>query len=661
MEKKFLTAEEAAELFGVSPEKIRALGSEGQIKPLVDLGTQKFRRADLEELLGPPVNIPRSSDDSDSYFFSNDISFLELDEEALASAAPGAKPSSQENSSSASDIFSFLNDDEEKTPVVDLDVSGLEDSKASSSDVVISPASTSGEVIAPPGSSSDVIAAGSTSSDVITAPGSSSDVIVATGQPDNLQLGSASSSDVMPMSGQSVGRSNPSTSSDVMPLDGDDLLDLISEGAIDLVSTKSSSKQPIPADLTGGPSDSAALPEMEESALSDLLDVSSIRGQYSDSGIVLASDESGITFAPSGVGLGSGLGLGTADSGLSLAAADLPSTGDPDSGIRLPDLPDSGLSLAGQDSGLTLDTGDSGLSIAPQGTAPQDGDLSLSTGDSGLSLDIGDSGLSLAGGDSGLSLAGADSGLSLSGGDSGLSLDAGDSGLSLQSGDSGLSLQIVPDDDGPRPTASSTQRMGEIPEITEFLGKDENESSGTRRLAKEEQFRDEIDFVEASKDDETGYFIVDEETTKSPSPAAKSGKTTRSDFSDAYVVEESVQDLDISDEISDEFGQSVDALDVLGGDDDIFEASDENFSDDSIPAGLSGTYSGETAAVQRSSRMQGYAEAPWGMLSASLVIAAAACLGLNSLIVWEAVSTMWTGAEPSGLAGSLVATLGGLL
>src|SRR5579872_4945810 len=102
MEKKrFLTADEVFQLFGVDFDALNQLVAAGEVKALADLGTYKYRSEDFLALVNAGKLTPRVSgemfqvdakgdipflnvkNEDQGLKFDDEVSFLELDEEAL--------------------------------------------------------------------------------------------------------------------------------------------------------------------------------------------------------------------------------------------------------------------------------------------------------------------------------------------------------------------------------------------------------------------------------------------------------------------------------------------------------------------------------------------------------------------------------------------------
>lgn len=397
--KKFLNAEEVAAEFGLNADSLKQFVDSGEVRALADRGTWKYRRDELEALVNagkiqPPTLDFVLSDDGQTLSFSDpddDVSYIELDEEALAEQATMITKSSPASTpvpeDSAEEDWFLPTDEPEMTASGDQsssdvaiytgpnpsddDVSSVTD--GSDSDVQIAPEYNSprpedsgilldfnldaGATVSSSGSSLRLPQTAGTLDDLIEAANASDETGSAW---DDIPESSSGDSSVVGIGGEPSGV-NLDTSGSSVGLGGDSTVNLV--------------------DLSGS---DVKLPT-EESGI--LLDEGSQLGMSAGSSVVTK-------------GAGSVLGLGAADpdSGIALGPADA------DSGISLEPDQDSGITLEGSnadpDSGITLSAGDSGLA---------------------LSADL-DSGIALGSLDSGLSLQGADSGLMLSG-DSGIAID----------------------------------------------------------------------------------------------------------------------------------------------------------------------------------------------------------------------------------------------
>ena len=267
--------------------------------------------------------------------------------------------------------------------------------------------------------------------------------------------------------------------------------------------------------------------------------------------------------------------------------------------------------------------------------------LAFSEGDSGLTLETGDSGLTLETGDSGLTL---------ETGDSGLTLETGDSGLTLDTGDSGLSLEVVPDDVAPAAPAAATQRMESIDVDDSFdLVMDDEESDSTRRMAVEERFADENQFSDSLDDSApTAVIAIDDNDYDATSEFAGT-------LSGAIAAGESVEDLEVTDDLAAAIADDDD--DLAAVEDEILDAEDEAFSDEFV--GETGDAEDEEYLAPAKKAVP--REPSWGALTSVMVIGAAALVGTNVWLIWEGMSTMWTGSEPSGPAAALISSISSML
>ncbi|MBA4031539.1 MAG: hypothetical protein C0478_11715 [Planctomyces sp.] len=595
MDKKFFTADELIATFGLTRGQIESLVGDGKLKALADRGTFKYRRDEIEALIagglapqGTPVDLGSSESDVISFDFDGEfdspgaeaVSFLEIDEEALA-GAPTGKDSSSDVSiidDGDDDLMGFL--------------SQLEDDRTEEAGVPVVDATRADER---QNSLADLFSddqpdetAGGTDLDLSGEFSPSAEVAAASGEPQTADDGFVAHL-----------------------LSGDDAPATTEESGIGLDFPAA------PTTLAGRDLDAG--------------------DENEETGIRLERPEevtSSSLMAGTGFTGDSSLRLGMEDSGLSL------DVGEPDLG-----QPNTG------ESGIVLDTS-------------SESSLRMSTADSGLSLDTGDSGLSL------------------DTGDSGLSLDTGDSGLSLDVGDSGLSLDVAAEDGTPAPTAEGTQRIAvggladdDFDLSDELSLQDEEslaESSSTRRLAREEQFQEEDLFAtqlneeavdEVSEEDVTQMLILgDDEADETATTQIRGGKAKgrKPGISDEFDVGEAVDDLELTDDLEDaviggfDDDDEVASLDddelLIDDEDDAVMADDDDFSEEALPT------RGSAKAAS-----SGYALPSFG-----LPTTIALCLGglfvvLNGWLVWEATATMWTGAEPSSAAASIIDSLAGLI
>lgn len=387
--KKFLNAEEVAAEFGLDDAALKQFVESGELRALADRGTWKYRRDELQALVdaGKVEGVGSLSDGDQILTFHNpgehapddDVSYIELDEEALAEQATMITKSSPLDSPPKSDA--------EQDWFVPSDAGEMTAPREqSSSDVKIysAPSDMSGDVpvMLDEGSDSDVRIA-----DTFNVPKPEDSGILLDF---NLDAGATVSS-----SGSSLRlpQTNPETNedaaSDDAESDWDDLSDVNDKDGSSVVGISAGA-----SGIISGDDDAENSVGIGGDSGVQLVDLTG-------SGVKIRTEESGIL-----LGDDSQLGMTGGSSVLAGAMGDVAS----DSGISLESSKDdSGITLE-QDSGITLDGGKA---------------------DSGIALVQEDSGITL-GGDSGIALGGMDSGLSLEA--------AGDSGLSLQGVDSGIAI-----------------------------------------------------------------------------------------------------------------------------------------------------------------------------------------------------------------------------
>ncbi len=617
--KKFLTAAEVAAEFGLDEATLQQFVDSHDVRALPDRGTWKYHRDELQALVDSGQIAPPSADlwldegtsSADQILTvgaeaDDDLSYIELDEEALAEHAT---------------MISKSRPFEDRTPAVEDAVT--EDWFVPSNvDEMKSPS---------------------------TPQQSSSDVRVYTGEE--------------PQDASAVG-SPPSSDSDVRPAPAsgsDSIFDL------DLPATKRDSDSDVrlagAGDLTGALSH----PVASNSADSDS-DVRIAKGEIdSDSDVQIADDVPGGMLEGSGIVLDFDLGAGstvsssgsslrlpqsgaghetsaweevkpedvdvTGDSDLSLAAAEAGDSGirlsDDDSGSGLHGMANSGLALDGDSRVGTPSTGSSVLYRAETGA----GDLK---DDSGLSLEDGD--------DSGLSLE------SLSA-DSGLSLEAADSGLSLEAaGDSGISLT----------SAHKTLADGDLA-ATMF---DEMGAGQTQTLDLANESDDDFD-MNLSDSGATAEIHIgddDDDFAETTATVVRKGRGKNGPgLTEAFQLDDApeVEDLDIADDLdavvsADDNDEEVAVLE----DEEVFDTSDETFEEEI--AATDDDDEEYLAAAAATKKNVGPREPSWGTGMSIGLIACSLLLAANALILWSGISTMWTGAEASGPASALIAQLAGL-
>ena len=125
--KRFLTAAEVFQLFGVDSHALDELVESGDVQALADLGTFKYRSEDFAKLIQSGKLSARTSaemfeidDDGELPFLKikkdegptiEDVSFIELDEDALQGAAESNAPISLENAPAPTDTW-FVDDEQ---------------------------------------------------------------------------------------------------------------------------------------------------------------------------------------------------------------------------------------------------------------------------------------------------------------------------------------------------------------------------------------------------------------------------------------------------------------------------------------------------------------------------------------------------------------------
>lgn len=363
--KKFLDADEVVAEFGLDAATLKQFVDSGEVRALADRGTWKYRRDELQALVDagkiqpPSSDVPVSmSEENQILTFENtddDLSYIELDEDALAEQATMITKSHPEPAEAPEDDWFIPSDEME-----------MVEQGASSAEVD----TESGNEEEEPNSA---LAEGS-DSDVQIAPDFSapkpedSGILLDFNLDAGATVASAGSSLRLPQT--TPGDVDDAEVLEADESDWDDVLGLSPAGDSSAVG------------IAGGEGSIAA--KDSGIRLSDDSDVS-LR-DVGGSQLKIPTDESGILLDEgSKVGLGGSALVGPAsgvvpDSGIALdsphadsglALEDVHST--VDSGIAL-SSDESGISLGGVDSGLSLHTADSGLSLE-------------STADSGLAMD----------------------------------------------------------------------------------------------------------------------------------------------------------------------------------------------------------------------------------------------------------------------------------
>ncbi len=596
--KKFLTAEEVIEFYGVDEAVLQDLVKDGSLKALADRGTWKFRRDDIDALirakmLHPTKELPVVGDEiavdmitfADEGDSSSAVDYIELDEDAMA------EQPTMITSGSPGGLFPKLADEptgDDSSSEVHVVLEPME-SDSSDSDIRL------GRPAAAP--LSDEIS----DSDVKT--------LSNLAAPPSALSGDTSDSDVKTISSYEIAaaKSDEVSDSDVKTLSA---FDMPAAGADDanVLTDESASVFDMAAADSGITLDSPTGHDQTQEIEIE---------EDDDVGLPVRSSEQTMEMKATG----SSFDIAS-DSALKLDESSV-TTGD--SSMLLDEPGSSVIDFDDEDSGISLDTGDSGIS--------------LDTGDSGISLDAGDSGISLDAGDSGISLSAGDSGISLEA-DSGLQLDPKSGKIKnlqkLQKTES--MFQLKGDDDFQLAGTGATQPslpVDDDMEATAAFHLDQGDSANMPTLAGLSD--DEIP-TKGRKIDPLGF-----------SGAIAAGATIEGlevvDELDTMFPEEDADEVGVLDAIDDE---EVEEL----------EASDESFAEfaeapEEDEFG-SETYEAPSVATKEPK------ERGWGAFATLSVLSASVLMGVNAWILWEGIATMWTGAQPSAPAAAIISSLAGL-
>jgi hypothetical protein len=117
----------------------------------------------------------------------------------------------------------------------------------------------------------------------------------------------------------------------------------------------------------------------------------------------------------------------------------------------------------------------------------------------------------------------------------------------------------------------------------------------------------------------------------------------------------SVADLDVSPELEEGYVDEEGESGILGEaeEDEVVDVEDENFSEEYAS-------SGSEELLEHAPARALPLEPSWGMPAQLMVLAAGVLVAANVWLMFEGLATMWTGAEPSGAAASLIGSLAGL-
>ena len=684
--KKFLTVAEVAAEFGIDEAALQGFVDSGEVRALADRGTWKYRRDELQALLdagkvAPPtaeiwlddassndeiLNVGADADD--------ELSYIELDEDALAEHAtmitkkspfedrtPVDEISNPEDwfaPSDAREMRSEVTDPSQSASDVriytgDLDPDVARSLQSSDSDVrladdaILSDNVLDWDEAVKQGNSSDVglsgvargLATSSNRSD------SDSDVRIAPRMLD-------SDSDIR------IASSKPASDSDVRIAEDSD--SDVKIGDSEPVAVSDNSGIVLDFDVGAGATVSASGSSLR------LPQTAGMNEQFSDQDGDEIEQGSGIW---SGAGTLSGLG-DDSDVALSGVASD----SDSGSALRL-GADDSGISLFGLDaSGIALDGG-SHLGIPGAGSAVMSGGSNSGLGglsdDSGVSLaPASDSGLALESSlaDSDIALAAAGSAASVMDDESGITLGLDDSGLSLEADDSGLSLESAGDSGISLTSLDKTLSEGDF---TSSMFDDDHDAGRTQTLDVSNEFDDDSSFdMNLSDGGKTAEFQIGDEEDDFAETAAtvvKKGRNKKDGpgLTEAFQLDDSmeVEDLDIADDL--EAGVDVDDDDEVAEieEDEVFDASEETFSDevDAVEDDDGEGYITAAAGAAAAAKAFGPREPSWGMGMSVGLIAGSLFLAANGLIMWAGVSSMWNGADPTGPAAGLISQLAGMI
>lgn len=442
--KKFLNADEVAAEFGLDAATLQQFVDSGEIRALADRGTWKYRRDELQALLTSGMIQPTSaSEDAQILTFHNpddDVSYIELDEDALAEQATmitrSSPPASEAPVVPAAEPAWFVPSDaaEMSAPTEQASDDVASDSPRAA-DTELSPETLSAEA------SSDV----SRYEDLPTDESSS--------------IADGSDSDVRIASEYEAPR----------PEDSGILLDFNLDAGATVSSSGSSLRLPqsVP-DAVEGTAESA---DADDSAWDDITassgEESSVAGITEDTSDIHSGDASAADD-------GTVQWVGMSDSGVKLPMEE--------SGILIDEGSQIGLTggssvLAGPASGMIADSGisldfpqdDSGIALDDGRSATDDSGIALSAGDSGISLEGPDSGISLGSGDdSGISIGNArtmpDVNLNLDGDRTqtlDLSNESDDSAFDINLHDADATAELfLGDDDDADETSATVVRKG---------------------------------------------------------------------------------------------------------------------------------------------------------------------------------------------------------
>jgi hypothetical protein len=410
----------------------------------------------------------------------------------------------------------------------------------------------------------------------------------------------------------------------------------------------------------------------DQPVLSDLLSPAGKPGSAdldSDSDVVLAfpsSEMATISDSDSDVRL-SAEGLDGDDAAVNTPTGGSSSgelTFNDDSGIRLfASDHDSGISLANADSGISLASADSGISFADA-----DSGISFADADSGISLAADDSGITLLGDDSGISLLGDDSGISLLGDDSGIRLDDGDSDITLKS-DAKIPNQTIAEQTGRKVPPLKKDKLSSASGSRRKQETETHEIDLSDELLSDELMPDsafDLDVSSEGKTIELNFDDLDEDAVIPPPPIVPKKpvpkKPQPQSLSEAFKLDEplEVEDLDISDDLEGAINSDLsDEFAAVEEDEEVFEASDDDFSEAEVAADDE-MFSDDELAAPVAKVKKGPKEPEWGMVAVAPIAISALLMLATSALLWGGIATMWTGNDAPGPVATLVSTLAGM-
>jgi excisionase family DNA binding protein len=628
MAKKYLSLQEAANLLGISEERLKQARADGNIRGFADRGNWKFRQEDIDEF-GRTLQFDSSPEVP--LMDVDDGNVLADDEEISEQPTIIRKHDEDSNIFSDEDLGEGASDSgvrlvlDSKLMTAQLGDSGADVLSDSSVDIPLSLGDSADEIALKGDDSSERISVSipvslsdsSQETGLVLDDGDESEDILDFGRSDSdVRLSvDADNDDLLSDSSNEVVLSGAESDSDVRLLDQTQPMilsvtphaDFDSDSDVAMVNTGSDSDVKLPRDSGDvGPDD-----------LSLDSDVRLIKTD-SDSDVRLQTSNS--------------------DSDVRLLSPSPDYEPGSDSDVSLIDHTDGGIELGGDDSGDDLLVNDdSGISL-DIGT---DSDISLDMADdSGIALDIADdSGIALdVGTDSDISLAAeVDSGLSLDiGTDSGISLDSPtDSGISLDAGDLDATVSVMK-------LRSNESTADTMVQMSAFDGVDDDDD--------ESDF--ELGALEGDSSSDTSVLLFDDEDDDADDRAATMIKKAGADSEETF-------DLDAGEVFDEEFEDD----DLLGEDDEIedfaddeeFMADEEDFDDEFVSEDGAADFVAPAAAggVMRAS-----VEQDWGMGVFACVMITAILMIVCCGVTFDLVRYVWQAGEYGAVAGPMVDMVG---